>query len=60
MRGVAVGCSDHYRCLAFASDIALLAKNTEMVQTMAETLHELPIKTGLQTSYSKTEYMAPE
>ena len=60
IRGVAIGRSNHYRCLAFADDIALLAENTEMAQKMTETLHEIATKAGLQISYSKTQYMTPE
>lgn len=57
IRGVAIGRSDHYRCLTFADDIALLEENTETAQIMTETLHEIAIKAGLQISHNKTEYM---
>ena len=44
-------------CLAFADDLAILARDTATAQKQIEILKEIAGKVGLQISFEKTEYM---
>ena len=43
-------------CLAFADDLAILARDTSTAQKQIEILTETAEKVGLQISFEKTEY----
>lgn len=45
-------------CLAFADDLAILAKNVETAQQQVEILKESAAKVGLQISFDKTQYIS--
>ena len=45
-------------CLAFADDLAILARDTATAQKQIEILKEIAEKVGLQISFEKTEYMS--
>ena len=44
-------------CLAFADDLAILARDIPTAQKQIEILKEIAEKVGLQVSFEKTEYM---
>ena len=44
-------------CLAFADDLAILARDVDTAQKQIEILKETAEKVGLQISFEKTEYM---